>query len=95
MHGVRIGKSQPALLRLTIEFRENCNFDRACLWEDVIGMQQEFLSAGEIKDCQAQYPIQVAINLADVGFQLFPENLLFLGLLWSGRSLRTSTRNQQ
>src|SRR5437868_11431643 len=38
--------------------------------ENVVGMQQELLPTAEIKDGQAQYPVQVAVDFPDTGLQL-------------------------
>ena len=74
---------QLALLGLEVELGENGDFDGACRGHHFIGVEEIFLSGGEIEDGYAEDAIHVGVNFGDGGLQLLPEDLLFFlgGLL--------------
>src|SRR6202040_2756416 len=53
LHGVKIGELELALLRLTVEFAENSDLDRAGLCEDFVGAKKNVVSCGEVFDGNA------------------------------------------
>ena len=86
-----------ALLVLAVEFSEHADFDRAGLRENFIPVQQEFFTAGEIKDGYAHHALEVTVGLAHNFFQLLPEQLRFYGDIACRllRGLRKSKRREE
>src|SRR6266700_3102330 len=75
---VEAAKVDLALLRLMIQLREYCDLDGAGRGKHFIGMEKIFLPGCEIKNGDAEDTVKIAVNSADRGFQLLPQDLLFL-----------------
>ena len=63
INGVEVREVQLALLGLPVEFSEDADLDGARLRVNVIGVQQVFVTVGEIDDGDAHDAVETAVNV--------------------------------
>src|SRR5215469_3670777 len=68
-----------------IEFGQYCDLDGARLRKYFIFAQIDLLPSRKIFDGKTHYAVEVAVDVANLGFQLVPENLLLFGELLTCR----------
>src|ERR1044071_9365305 len=63
------------LLILTIQLREDRDFDGAGCWKNAITVMQKNPPIGQVENGDAYHPLKLVGDVADAGIDLFPQQI--------------------